>query len=96
MWVSAAACRRNYLILRAKVRAFHADPEVRQAPAAARVDAVDVPTMAEEETWRVIAGLTVDSDRPGERGMAFEHLDQLALEHLDGVGVMWERTRTCE
>ena len=31
VWVSAAACMRNYLILRAKVRAFRADPEVAEA-----------------------------------------------------------------
>ena len=29
VWVSAAACMRNYLILRDKVRAFRADPEVK-------------------------------------------------------------------
>ena len=69
---------------------------MQQPPATARVDALDVPTIAEEETWRVTSGLTVDTDGLGERGMAFEHLDQLALEHLYGVGVMWERTRTCE
>jgi xylose isomerase len=81
VWASAAACRRNYLILREKVRAFRADPEVQQA----RVDALAVPTMAEGETWRDIAGLAVDSDSLEERGMAFEHLDQLALEHLYGI-----------
>ena len=82
VWASAAACMRNYLILREKVRAFRADPEVQQALAAARVDALAVPTMAEGETWRDIAGLAVDSEALGERGVAFEHLDQLALEHL--------------
>jgi xylose isomerase len=30
-WVSAAACMRNYLILREKVRAFRADPDVQAA-----------------------------------------------------------------
>ena len=28
VWVSAAACMRNYLILRAKAKAFRSDPEV--------------------------------------------------------------------
>ena len=36
VWVSAAACMRNYLILRDKVRAFRADPEVKAALAAVR------------------------------------------------------------
>jgi xylose isomerase len=38
VWVSAAACMRNYLILRDKVRAFRSDPEVVAALAATRVD----------------------------------------------------------
>jgi xylose isomerase len=85
VWASAAACMRNYLILREKVRAFRADPEVIAALAAARVDQLSVPTLAEGETWRDVAGFTCDTDALGRRGMAFEHLDQLALEHLHGV-----------
>jgi hypothetical protein len=38
VWVSAAGCMRNYLILKTKARAFRADPEVQQAVGAARVD----------------------------------------------------------
>ena len=37
VWASAAACMRNYLILREKARAFRADPEVQAALAAARI-----------------------------------------------------------
>src|SRR6478609_6583760 len=43
VWASAAACMRNYLILREKVRAFRRDPEVKAALAAARVDQLGVP-----------------------------------------------------
>src|SRR5215210_4901040 len=50
VWASAAACMRNYLILREKARAFRADPEVRQALADARVDQLYEPTLAEGET----------------------------------------------
>jgi xylose isomerase len=85
VWDSAAACMRNYLILREKVRAFRADPEVIAALAAARVDQLSAPTLAEGETWRDVADFTSDTDALGRRGMAFEHLDQLALEHLYGV-----------
>ena len=85
VWVSAAACMRNYLILREKVRAFRADPEVVAALAATRVDQLSVPTLAERETWRDVAEFTPDTDALGRRGMAFEYLDQLALEHLYGV-----------
>jgi xylose isomerase len=86
VWVSAAACMRNYLILREKVRAFRADPEVRQALTDARLDELSVPTLAEGETWADLEGESApDVDLLAARGMAFERLDQLALEHLYGV-----------
>ena len=52
VWVSAAANMRNYLILREKVRAFRADPEVQAALAAARLPELALPTLAEGETWQ--------------------------------------------
>ena len=52
VWVSAAACMRNYLILRAKVRAFRADPEVAAALRASGVDQLGSPTLDPGETWR--------------------------------------------
>jgi xylose isomerase len=85
VWASAAACMRNYLILRAKVRAFRADPDVQAALTAARVPQLGEPTLAAGETWRDLTGYTIDADALGAQGMAFEHLDQLALEHLYGV-----------
>jgi xylose isomerase len=85
VWECAAACMRNYLILREKVRAFRADPEVVQALRAARVDELALPTLAEGEGWQDIREFSPDTTALGERGMAFERLDQLALEHLYGV-----------
>jgi xylose isomerase len=85
VWVSAAACMRNYLILREKVRAFRADPEVAEALAAARIPELAQPTLAPGETWRDIREVSVDIDALGQRGMGYERLDQLALEHLYGV-----------
>jgi xylose isomerase len=85
VWVSAAACMRNYLILREKVRAFRSDPEVAEALAAARVPDLSLPTLADGETWRDIRGFTPDIEALADRGMGFERLDQLALEHLYGV-----------
>jgi len=76
---------RNYLILREKVRAFRSDPEVVAALQAARVDQLALPTLGDGETWRDIQGLVPDVAALGKRGMAFEQLDQLALEHLYGV-----------
>jgi xylose isomerase len=85
VWVSAAACMRNYLILREKARAFRADPEVTEALRAARVPDLSLPTLAAGETWRDIRGYVPDTTALGERGMAFERLDQLALEYLYGA-----------
>lgn len=86
---SAAGCMRNYLILRERAAEFRADPRVRDALRAARLDELALPTAADG-----LAGLLADraayeefdAVAAGERGMAFEALDQLALEHLLGVG----------
>jgi xylose isomerase len=86
VWVSAAACMRNYLILREKAIAFRADPQVQQAMADARVPELSVPTLADGEGWaELVAADAPDIEALGARGMAFEQLDQLALEHLYGV-----------
>jgi xylose isomerase len=85
VWVSAAACMRNYLILRAKVRAFRADPQVASALRASRTDQLSAPTLDPGETWRDVRDATADADALGRRGMSYEHLDQLALEYLYGV-----------
>jgi xylose isomerase len=85
VWASAAACMRNYLILRSKARAFRADPEVQQALREARVDELFEPTLGEGETIEELRVEAFDPEAAAERGMAFERLDQLALEHLYGV-----------
>ncbi|HET7350236.1 MAG TPA: xylose isomerase [Marmoricola sp.] len=86
VWVAAEACMRNYLILREKARAFRADPEVQHALEAAGLPELAVPTLDAGETWKDLDGAAPpDVDALGERGMAFERLDQLALEHLYGV-----------
>jgi len=85
VWESAAACMRNYLILREKARAFRTDSEVVKALAAARVSELAQPTLGHGETWRDVRDFTPDIGALAARGMAFERLDQLALEHLYGV-----------
>jgi xylose isomerase len=84
-WQSAIGCMRNYLILREKSRAFRADPEVQEALRQARVDQLGVPTLAEGESVADLRAEAFDPDAAAERGMGFERLDQLALEHLYGV-----------
>ena len=85
VWESARACMRNYLILRDKVQAFRADPEVTAALAAAGVPDLDEPTVAEGESLDTVRGATYDLDALGARSVAHEALDQLAMEHLLGV-----------
>jgi xylose isomerase len=85
VWASAAGCMRNYLILREKSRAFRADPEVQAALVAARLDQLALPTLSAGESLADLRAENFDPEEAGARGMAFEHLDQLALEHLYGV-----------
>jgi xylose isomerase len=85
VWVSAEANMRNYLVLREKVRAFRADPEVQRALVAARVDQLGVSTVGDGETIAQLRAEDFDPDKAAERGMGFEWLDQLALEHLYGT-----------
>ncbi len=88
VWESAKNCMRNYLILKERSAAFRADPDVVAALDASRLPELAVPTAADG-----LAGLladptayeTFDADAAAARSMAFERLDQLALEHLLGV-----------
>ncbi|WP_406403316.1 xylose isomerase [Streptomyces uncialis] len=85
VWSSAAGCMRNYLILRERAAAFRADPQVREALKASRLDQLARPT-AEDGLTGLLSDTRAydefDADAAGERGMAFEHLDQLAMNHL--------------
>ncbi|WP_282791626.1 xylose isomerase [Streptomyces sp. CC224B] len=88
VWASAAGCMRNYLILRERAAAFRADPEVRDALRDARLHELAQPT-AEDGLAGLLAdrGAYEDFDvaAAATRGMAFERLDQLAMDHLLGV-----------
>ncbi|MEY9967773.1 xylose isomerase [Streptacidiphilus sp. MAP12-16] len=90
VWASAAGNMRNYLALKAKAAAFRADPAVQQALRASRLDELAQPTLAAGESLAdLLADPTAfeqfDADAAAERGMAFEQLDQLALDHLLGI-----------
>lgn len=85
VWDTARSNMRNYLILRDKVRAFRADPEVQAAVEESRVLELWEPTIGEGETLADLRNETHDLDALAKRGMHFERLDQLALEHLYGV-----------
>ncbi|MFJ2756524.1 xylose isomerase [Nocardioides sp. NPDC087217] len=84
VWASAAGCMRNYLVLRERAKAFRADPEVKAALEASQVEELSVPTLAEGETLEDIRTATYDIEKL-DHGYAFEHLDQLAMDHLLGL-----------
>ncbi|WP_432747817.1 xylose isomerase [Streptomyces sp. JH002] len=90
VWASAAGCMRNYLILKDRAAAFRADPEVAEALRASRLDELARPTLEPGETAAALladksAFEEFDATAAAERGMAFEALDQLAMDHLLGV-----------
>ncbi|MEU7154321.1 xylose isomerase [Streptomyces sp. NPDC045456] len=85
VWASAAGCMRTYLILKERAAAFRADPSVQEALRASRVDELARPT-AEDGLAGLLADRTAyesfDAEAAAARGMAFEQLDQLAMDHL--------------
>ncbi|UQS28863.1 xylose isomerase [Streptomyces fradiae] len=85
VWASAAGCMRNYLVLRERAAAFRADPEVQEALRASRLHELALPT-AEDGLAALLADPAAyeefDPAAAAARSMAFEHLDQLALDHL--------------
>ena len=85
VWASAAACMRNYLILREKAQAFRADPEVQAALAAARIPELAEPTLAPGETWRDVRDATADIDALAPRH-GLRAPGPARPEHLYGVG----------
>jgi xylose isomerase len=85
VWDTARACMRNYLIIRERVRAFRADPEVKTALVASRVPELSEPTLGTGASLADLRAEVHDIEALAARGMHFERLDQLAMEHLLGV-----------
>ncbi|MFE2530236.1 xylose isomerase [Streptomyces sp. NPDC059371] len=88
VWASAEGCMRNYLLLRERTAAFRADPEVQAALHASRLHELAMPTAADGLTGLLAdraAFEDFDVEAAAARGMAFEQLDQLAMDHLLGA-----------
>jgi xylose isomerase len=90
VWESARANMELYLALREKARAFRADPEVREALAAARVAELAQPTFDKGETHEEFlndrsAFEDFDIERARTQGYGFARLQRLAIEHLLGT-----------
>ena len=91
VWDSARANIANYLMLKERAAAFRADPEVQEALAAARVDGLATPTLAEGESYDdLLADRSAFEDFDPTpyfdgKGFGFVRLQQLATEHLLGA-----------
>ncbi len=86
VWDFAVGCMRTYKILAARARAFDADPEVRELVAAQRDKALD-PLLAgyKREKAAKLRAAPIDVDAVAGRGLRYERLDQLMMEHLLGA-----------
>jgi xylose isomerase len=85
VWESARGCMRTYLILRERAAAFRSDPQVAEALRDSRVEELARPTLDPGESLAAVRDEAIDIDALAARGMAFERLDQLAMEHLLGA-----------
>jgi xylose isomerase len=91
VWDSARANIANYLMLKERAAAFRADPEVQEALAASKVDALSTPTLGEGETYDdLLADRSAFEDFDSAsyfdaKGFGFVRLQQLATEHLLGA-----------
>ncbi|MDJ0346633.1 xylose isomerase [Streptomyces sp. H10-C2] len=90
VWASAAGCMRTYLLLKERAAAFRADPAVREALRTSRLDELGRSTLGEGESLTdLLADRSsyedFDVEAAAVKGMAFEQLDQLAMDHLLGA-----------
>ena len=87
VWEFARGCMRTYKILHARAVAFDADPEVRDL-IAEQQDATYDPLLSggySAAKAAALASAAIDADAVAQRGLGYERLDQLLVEHLLGV-----------
>jgi xylose isomerase len=92
VWEFARGCMRTYKILASKARAFDADPEVKALIA----ESEGVGAKEKRGVESLLSGysrgkaaklraMALDPEALGERGLRYERLDQLMMEHLMGT-----------
>lgn len=87
VWDFARGCMRTYKILAARARAFDADPEVRELLAersVADLSALMTGGYTADKAAQ-LAAFELDPNRIARRGLGYERLDQIMIEHLLGV-----------
>jgi xylose isomerase len=80
----------TYLLLKERAKAYRADPEVQEAPAASFAPELTTPTRGEGESLEDLladrsAFEDFDADAAGAKGYGYVRLSQLAVEHLLGA-----------
>jgi len=87
VWDFARGCMRNYLLLKQRAQNFDADPEVRELLA----DVPDPLGMAAQmnryctASAKALRAAPIDLDAIARRGLRYERLDQLMIEHILGA-----------
>jgi xylose isomerase len=86
VWDFARGCMRTYKILAARAASFDRDPEVR-ALLAEPADGELEPLLRKytKKSARALRAQALDPDGIARRGLGWERLDQLMMEHLLGV-----------
>tara|TARA_R110002072_G_scaffold68371_4_gene166538 strand:- start:8922 stop:10097 length:1176 start_codon:yes stop_codon:yes gene_type:complete len=86
VWDFARGCMRTYKLLHARAQAFDADPEVK-AILAEQSCATANPLLGAytSEKAAELSATSFDIDGIAGRGLRYEHLDQLMIEHLLGA-----------
>jgi xylose isomerase len=84
----ARGCMRTYLVLKDRAHRFNADPEIQELLAQLKTPGGPSPEYEEgytRERSRAILDTTFDRRALGQRGLAYERLDQLVVDLLLGV-----------
>ncbi|HLQ38589.1 MAG TPA: xylose isomerase [Planctomycetota bacterium] len=87
VWEFARGCMRTYNILKSKAKAFDADPEVKallREPKDPQCDPLLSGSYSRDKAQKLRA-LQLDVTAIAQRGLGFERLDQLTMEHLLGA-----------
>ncbi len=86
VWDFARGCMRSYKILKARAESFDRDPEVRGL-IAERPDGELEPLLKRysKKGAKSLRAVSIDADAVARRGLGYEKLDQLMMEHLLGV-----------
>ena len=86
VWDFARGCMRTYKILKAKAEAFDRDPEVRGLLTERKDAELEALTRKySKKNAKALRATTLDPDATARRGLGYERLDQLMMEHLLGV-----------